>query len=284
MARCLCSFCPTPHPCAHGGVRGPKFCPAPSPSCAQNRCMPNSSGPSAGARQTALLKRQRQAGTVLDGAAAIAASAKKARIRGSTPPSDVGNQRQPYYHAVQVPPLPPALPEPFQVRNAGAGIEAAAMVREYASTRMTALLDADWSQELDAACRSPVTHAVLVTELSTAAPVGLVAAHIGARSVTVRVIHVVPRLRGHARLGEHLWRALLPLLQEATSNKSARHKLCLLSTTCARGAQAAAFWMLRCGWQGSDDATEAARRWHTQRDVASSSKTKVGEYSMSYQL
>ena len=246
--------------------------------------MPNSSGPSAGARQTALLKRQRQAGTVLDGAAAIAASAKKARIRGSTPPSDVGNQRQPYYHAVQVPPLPPALPEPFQVRHAGAGTEVVDVVREYASVQSTALLDADWSQELDAACRSPVTHAVLVTELSTAAPVGLVAAHIGARSVTVRVIHVVPRLRGHARLGEHLWRALLPLLQEATSNKSARHKLCLLSTTCARGAQAAAFWMLRCGWQGSDDATEAARRWHTQRDVASSSKTKVGEYSMSYQL
>jgi len=34
-----------------------------------------------------LLKRQRKAGTVLDGAAAKAASAKKAKIRGSTPPA-----------------------------------------------------------------------------------------------------------------------------------------------------------------------------------------------------
>ena len=52
--------------------------------------MPNSNGPSAEARQTSLLKRQRKAGTVLDGAAAKAASAKKAKIRGSTPPNDVG--------------------------------------------------------------------------------------------------------------------------------------------------------------------------------------------------
>ena len=49
--------------------------------------MPNSNGPSAEARQTSLLKRQRKAGTVLDGAAAKAASAKKAKIRGSTPPA-----------------------------------------------------------------------------------------------------------------------------------------------------------------------------------------------------
>lgn len=232
-----------------------------------------------------MLKRQRRAGTVLDGAAARAASAKKAKFRGSTPPNDVGRQRQPYFHAGPVPPLPPALPGPFEARVAGTGDEAAALAHEYASIQATAPLErADWSQELDAACRSPVTHAVLVRELSTAAPVGIVAADVGARSVTVRIIHVVPRLRGHARLGEHLWQALLPLLHKATSTKSTSRKLCLLNTTCERGAQAAAFWILRCGWQGSQDATEAAQRWHTQRDVASSSKTRVGEYIMSYQL
>ena len=246
--------------------------------------MPNSKGPSAEARRTALLKRQRRAGTVLDGAAAKAASAKKAKFRGSTPPSDVGREGQPYYHAVQVPPLPPAPTERFEVCKAGTGVAAAAMVSEYASNQLTAPPSADWSQELAAACRSPVTHAVLVRERSTAAPVGVVAAHVGARSVTVRIIHVVPRLRGHARLGEHLWQALLPLLHEATITTSTSHKLCLLNTTCARGAQAAAFWVLRCGWHGSDDAAEAAQRWHSQRDVASSSKTKVGEYIMSYQL
>ena len=86
-------------------------------------------------------------------------------------------------------------------------------------------MGADWSQDLAAACRSAVTHAVLVSERCTADPVGLVAAYVGVRSVTVRVIHVVPRLRGNARLGEHLWRAIVPLLHEATSTKLDRHKL-----------------------------------------------------------
>ena len=104
------------------------------------------------------------------------------------------------------------------------------------------------------------------------------------RGVSAPSERAVPRLRGHARLGEHLWQALLPLLHEATSTKSTSRKLCLLNTTCERGAQAAAFWILRCGWQGSQDATEAAQRWHTQRDVAASSKTRGGEYIMSYQL
>ena len=84
--------------------------------------MPNPNGPSAEARRTALLKRQRRAGTVLDGAAAKAASAKKAKLRGITPPSDVGRKGQPYYHAVQVPPLPPALTEQFEVCKAGTAL------------------------------------------------------------------------------------------------------------------------------------------------------------------
>ena len=101
----------------------------PPPPRAQRRCMPNSNGPSAEARRTAMLKRQRRAGTVLDGAAARAASAKKAKFRGSTPPNDVGRQRQPYFHAGPVPPLPPALPGPFEARVAGTGDEAAAMAQ-----------------------------------------------------------------------------------------------------------------------------------------------------------
>ena len=266
VARSVCSICRAPHPLAH-----------------RSRRMPNSKGPSAEARQRATLKRQRKAGTVLDGAAARAASAKKAAFRGSTPPQDVGRPGQPYYHSAPLPPLPQALPALLELSTAKSGDEAATMVRAYAS-EMAALEDVDWTQDLATACAAKVTHAACVKELSPPALAGLVAADVGAHSVTIRVLHVVPRHRGHARLGEHLWRALLPQLQEATRTRSKHRRTCYLNTTCTRGPQAAAFWIERCGWKGSDDATDGARRWHTQGSVATSKKTKVGEYQMFYEL
>ena len=249
--------------------------------------MPNLAGPGAEARQTALLKRQRRAGTVLDGAAAKGAAAKKARRRATDPPASVGGVAQPYYHRTSVPRLPECVPEQFRLTAADDATTASALVQDYA-VEMEATggeqFATDWTQDLQRACSHDVTHAVLVTEVSRSAHVGIIAAFVAKRSVVIRIIHIVPRVRGNARLGEHLWREIMPRLRKATEGKSDRQRLCTLNTTCDRGARAAAFWITRCGWQGSDLAAEAADRWHHERDVQTAGKVRAGEYEMTYQL
>ena len=138
--------------------------------------------------------------------------------------------------------------------------------------------------------------------------VGVVALAFHWDACVVQAIHVAPRAKGPARLPEHLWeRAKSELLSRPSPtqpglsadslNRGSRgervaaraHKKAgssshgkpelrvTLEMARCQSRHGAAFWMGRCGWDGTADARRAAKEW---REGNKGKSSVVGEYQM----
>jgi hypothetical protein len=150
---------------------------------------------------------------------------------------------------------------------------------------------------------------LVVMALDDEGPAGIMSAAYHWDSCVVQVVHAMLRTRGTGRLPEHLWArtahelGVMPLPQQpqhrgltkagsssrgmraharAGSSSTAQPRLRVqLEMGCCQSKQGAAFWMGRCGWDGSEDSRYALNRWQGG-DTSYSSKS--GHYAMWYDI
>jgi len=246
-------------------------------------------------RAKGLLKRQRAAGTVVDGAAATTSASAKSKKRGlpiTAASSSVGQPGNPYYRSAKLPPVPTSLPVGVTAEVSAVDDEAQAAVIAYHEARCCwggqfAADQEDWKQpqqKLVDRGQPTATHTVSLRRDSSL--VGLIAARVCPErgGATILVIHVVPCERGTHRFPEHLWRILRPLLVQALQLTGRRNMTCVLNMSCDRAPSAAAFWINRCGWLGSTAAVAAAQRWNSGTVAASLVLPDPNSYSISIDL
>lgn len=252
-------------------------------------------GPSDAARATSLLKRQRAAGRVVYGAAAKSVRRKQLERRALTTSEietqvhSVGAAGVPFATHPHV--LPPLMPLPENLFTIEVCAEEEACVRslqEYHGARCEgepeteagrAVADSQgWGGQLQklaldgraSASQYTCNCLVIVRESCTGeAVVGLLAMCFTARGCVVLAIHVVPRLRGPLRLTEHLWIAARARIVVAARARQRRVYTVTAEAACNQAPAAAAFWIYRCGWDGSADAKEAAASWMRDDKICS---------------
>ena len=98
------------------------------------------------------------------------------------------------------------------------------------------------------------------------------------RQCIVQTIHVSPAMRGPLQLPKRMWQYALHAVTEAATAVRSKEVRFVLETACCQSQQGAHFWIMRMGWDGSEDAMRAATAW------GKGSKWNVGHYSMWYIL
>ena len=257
----------------------------------QNRCdfsvgLSCPIGPSDAARAASLLKRQRSAGRIVYGAAAKSCRRKQLQGRAldgsdiETQLINVGAAGVPYATTAGV--LPPLLPLPedlFTIEVCEGEETCLGSLREYHRVRCedqpateigrSVADDQGWGGQLQrlaadgcpTGSRSICNTLVIVHERCTGEAVGLLAMCFTSRGCLVQAIHVVPRLRGPLRLPEQLWRKARAKIACEACEQQRRSYRVTAETACNQAPAAAAFWIYRCGWEGSADAVKAASSW-----------------------
>ena len=105
-------------------------------------------------------------------------------------------------------------------------------------------------------------------------PVAILAISGGRRKCVVQAIHAVPKVRGPLCLPQHMWERAKTCVR-AQSKALVR---CSLELPCCQSQQGAAFWITRMGWDGTDEAKQAAEAW------GRGEKWSVGTYELWYTL
>ena len=265
-------------------------------------------GPSQEAREAGIRKRQKQAGTVLFGRAAVLRRRADLVERGT--PNDlldemtasVGLPGQPFYtttagsasttskHHLA------ALPEDFSMQVARDEQRSCAAVFAYHAhvcdgkpdepAGRDAALARGWAgpqQAFALTGKHPSSGRkcnVAIVVHQACQPVGLLAMSLSkdARGCIVQAIHAAPKVRGPLCVPEHMWRRATTCISEmARAQRSAAVRFSL-EMPCCQSQQGAHFWIVRNGWDGTEHAKQAAKEWGL------GVKWKPGTYESWYQL
>ena len=285
------------------------------PKCSQPPCfLPSShvcnfvhcnAGPSDAARAKAILKRQRKAGTVLAGRAAQLKGRKQLVSRGvedegmlAELTASVGLPDVPFYvdtNATGSTGKLPPLPTDVALQLVEGEYAACGMVRAYhehaccgkpnAKEGRDHALARGWTAPQQAFALAG--HHPRETRKCNLAVcmhhrdelVGMLAMSLdkSARSCSVQAIHVALRVRG-LQLPLHMWEKAKARVAEIARGKHVRIVRFSLVLACCQSQQGAHFWIHRMGWDGTEQAKQAAKEW--EKGV----KWKPGEYELWYTL
>ena len=154
----------------------------------------------------------------------------------------------------------------------------------------TLAMRADWKQpqqklaEDNAPTGSQRSCNMVIAAKQGAEYIGVLAMNVKADNgqCNVQAVHVMPRVRGPAQLGVHLWeRAKVEVATVAQAVRNPRPKVKFTAEApCCQSRQSASFWK-RCGWTGTPDAQMAVRAYHNNEQYDAS---KPGQYVMGYVL
>ena len=151
---------------------------------------------------------------------------------------------------------------------------------------------------------------MVVMAVDSEGPSGIIAIAYHYDTCVVQAIHVALRARGPVRLSEHLWLrakqelSVMPIPQQPADHEKGAHVAsraaraavreqrergsssnpCLrvhLELACCQSKKGAAFWMGRCGWDGSVDSKKALQRWQKGDKFYD---TQPGHYAMWYDI
>ena len=98
-----------------------------------------------------------------------------------------------------------------------------------------------------------------------------------ALSCSVQAIHVALRVRG-LQLPLHMWEKAKARVAEIARGKHVRIVRFSLVLACCQSQQGAHFWIHRMGWDGTEQAKQAAK------ELEKGVKWKPGEYELWYTL